>query len=504
MTNDLSLSRLRQLLSQRESIRLEFKEARTALPDRLFETICAMLNRDGGDILLGVDDEGHVMGVDPSSAETLKANLVNLSNNPQKLDPPFILLPTEHTLDGKIILHLAVPASSQIHKSGGFVFDRGDAGDFRVAQPHRIAEISNRKRLTYTEDTIYPAIRPQDLRLDLLPRIRNLIRSRMNQHPWLELSDEQLLLKAGLYQRNWETGKEGYTLAAVLLLGPDEMIHGVIPHYKTDALLRREQVDRYDDRDTIYCNIIEAYDRLMAFIAKHLPDPFHLEGDVRVSLRDKIFREVIANLLIHREYMNAYPARLVIYRDRVETTNASNARTEGTLSPESVVPFSKNPTIAKFLAQLGWAEELGSGMMNIGRYLPLYTPSGRPEYRDGPVFTAIIPLAVSRETSVTGTGIGAESSEQVTEHVGEQVTEQVGRVLVVLQKQTLSGSEIMKRLVLAHRPTFLYNYLQPAIQQGWVEMTIPDKPRSRLQKYRLTPQGRKALEAMRKEMGNGE
>jgi len=142
--------------------------------------------------------------------------------------------------------------------------------------------------------------------------------------------------------------------------------------------------------------------------------------------------------------------------------------------------------------------------MNIGRYLPLYTPSGRPEYRDGPVFTAIIPLAVSRETSVTGTGIGAESSEQVTEHVGEQVTEQVGRVLVVLQKQTLSGSEIMKRLVLAHRPTFLYNYLQPAIQQGWVEMTIPDKPRSRLQKYRLTPQGRKALEAMRKEMGNGE
>lgn len=258
MTNDLSLSRLRQLLSQRESIRLEFKEARTALPDRLFETICAMLNRDGGDILLGVDDEGHVMGVDPSSAETLKANLVNLSNNPQKLDPPFILLPTEHTLDGKIILHLAVPASSQSHKSGGLVFDRGDAGDFRVTQPHRIAEISNRKRLTYTEDTIYPAIRPQDLRLDLLPRIRNLIRSRMNQHPWLELGDEQLLLKAGLYQRNWETGKEGYTLAAVLLLGPDEMIHGVIPHYKTDALLRREQVDRYDDRDTIYCNIIEA------------------------------------------------------------------------------------------------------------------------------------------------------------------------------------------------------------------------------------------------------
>ena len=152
-------------------------------------------------------------------------------------------------------------------------------------------------------------------------------------------------------------------------------------------------MDHNNDRDRIDCNLIEAYDRLMAFIAKHLPDQFYLEGDSRISLPDKIFREVIANFLVHREYMNAHPARLIIYQDRVETTNASNYRVEGVLDPEKVVPFSKNPVIAKFFAQMSWVEEIGSGMMNIGKYLPHYTPDSVPNYMDGPVFTTAIPLS---------------------------------------------------------------------------------------------------------------
>lgn len=50
--------RVKKLLQQKENIRLEFKEAKTALPKSLFEMICAMLNREGGDILLGVADNG--------------------------------------------------------------------------------------------------------------------------------------------------------------------------------------------------------------------------------------------------------------------------------------------------------------------------------------------------------------------------------------------------------------------------------------------------------------
>ena len=52
----MSIERARQLITRKENIRLEFKEAGNTLPNNLFETICAMLNRDGGDILLGVDN----------------------------------------------------------------------------------------------------------------------------------------------------------------------------------------------------------------------------------------------------------------------------------------------------------------------------------------------------------------------------------------------------------------------------------------------------------------
>lgn len=80
--------RAKRLIKRKENIHLEFKEAAAALPANLFETICAMLNREGGDILLGVDDNGNVSGVNGGAVPKMVADLVNLSNNPQKPDPP--------------------------------------------------------------------------------------------------------------------------------------------------------------------------------------------------------------------------------------------------------------------------------------------------------------------------------------------------------------------------------------------------------------------------------
>jgi hypothetical protein len=56
----------------------------------------------------------------------------------------------------------------------------------------------------------------------------------------------------------------------------------------------------------------------------------------------------------------------------------------------------------------------------------------------------------------------------------------------------------MERLALAHRPTFLYTYVKPALEAGFLQMTIPDKPRSRSQKYRLTAKGMAWLAGRRK------
>jgi ATP-dependent DNA helicase RecG len=71
----MSIVVVTRLLNQGESIRLEFKEARTALPSSLFETICAMLNREGGDILLGITDNGNIAGIDPACVQRYSGKL---------------------------------------------------------------------------------------------------------------------------------------------------------------------------------------------------------------------------------------------------------------------------------------------------------------------------------------------------------------------------------------------------------------------------------------------
>ncbi|PJC61948.1 MAG: AAA family ATPase, partial [Flavobacteriales bacterium CG_4_9_14_0_2_um_filter_32_27] len=307
MPESQNIKRVKNILTQGEGIRLEFKKSHTQLPGNLFESICAMLNRDGGNILLGADNDGNIIGVDATKIETITTNLVNLSNNPEKLDPPFILFPQVYNIDNKTIIHIQVPCSSQLHKSAGVVYDRSNDGDFKVTEPHQIAEIYNRKRTHYTEGIIYPGIQYSDFNPTLFPKLRNLIKSNEANHPWLSLNDEQLLQKAGLWKRDYQTGQEGYTLAAILLLGKDEVIQQVLPHYKIDALVRISNTDRYDDRLYIQTNLIDAYDQLLGFVAKHLPDKFYTEGDQRKSLRTAIFREIVANIIVHREYTNAQP-----------------------------------------------------------------------------------------------------------------------------------------------------------------------------------------------------
>jgi Fic family protein len=74
-----------------------------------------------------------------------------------------------------------------------------------------------------------------------------------------------------------------------------------------------------------------------------------------------------------------------------------------------------------------------------------------------------------------------------TDQVTDQLTDQVKALLKCLVHGPLSALECMKKLRLSHRPTFRQNYLNPALASRLIERTLPAKPNSRLQRYRLTP-----------------
>lgn len=298
----------------------------------------------------------------------------------------------EFEIDGKTILHVYVPESSQVHNTNRRIFDRNEDGDFDITDnTDLVAAMYIRKQREYTENTVFPYATASDLKQELIDRARIMATNRNPHHPWERMTNEEILRNAGLYKKNLQTGESGYTLACILLFGTDEAILSALPHHKTDAIYRVNETDRYDDRDDIRCNLIESYDRLMAFIEKHVDDKFYMENEIRVSARNKLFREVIANMLIHREYSNAYPAKLIIEKDCVRTENGNKARGLGAISLTDFVPYPKNPVIASVFKEIGWAEELGSGVRNIVKYSKVYSGT-IPEFIDGDVFKTKISL----------------------------------------------------------------------------------------------------------------
>jgi ATP-dependent DNA helicase RecG len=156
-------------------------------------------------------------------------------------------------------------------------------------------------------------------------------------------------------------------------------------------LLRRENLDRYDDRMIVETNLIEAYDKVFEFIEKHTLDRFFIIGTQNVSIRSRIAREIVSNILVHREYSSSYRSRIIIERDRIVTDNWSRPQFEGRIDPNDFTPYSKNPILAKFFVNIGRADELGSGVRNLYEYTRIYS-GGEPELIEGNVFKIIVPL----------------------------------------------------------------------------------------------------------------
>ena len=208
---------------------------------------------------------------------------------------------------------------------------------------------------------------------------------------------------------------------------------------------------------------------------------------------------MVANLLIHREYLNPFPAKLVIQRDRVITENSNNPHGIGLLRPDDFAPSPKNPAIARVFREMQWAEELGSGVRNLFKYARAFGGQD-PILSEESVFRvtvmlpqlalvsgALPPLTVS----ITGGQSGVESRAESGAESGAESQER--RVLTALTSEPLSKAELASRLGLPAVTGALNRSVRRLLAAQLISYTLPTKPNSRLQKYRLTPTGQAHL-----------
>lgn len=473
----MKIERVKEFLNGGESLTVEFKESKNKLNKDVFESVCAFLNRNGGHLFLGVEDNGGIVGIKPESIDKIKKEFVTSLNNSNKINPTAYISIEEVEIDGKLILYSFIPESSQVHKCSGKIYDRNQDGDFNISEnTNLISNMYIRKQGTYTENKIFPYAELSELKSELFVRVKKMAVNKNVDHPWQLMDDFELLKSAGLYLRDPQTGKEGITLGGILIFGKEELIHAALPHFRTDAILRKVDLDRYDDRDDIRVNLLESHDRLMHFVSKHLNDNFYLEGDRRISLRDKIFREVISNLLIHREFSNPFPAKLIIEKGRAYIENGNKAREIGVIDPSSFSPYPKNPTLAKFFNDIGWADELGSGVRNTYKYSKIYSGAD-PTFIEGDVFKTIIPLTSEVNEQATNQGTN-QGTNQATDQPDDEI-----KKLLEFCKVPRSREEMQEFMNLNNRGYFRTKILNPLIRGSLLKLTIMDKPTSPKQKY---------------------
>lgn len=384
---------LKKMIKEGEGIQVELKSAQNGLPQSLYESVAAFLNRHGGHLILGVEDRGEIIGLSEKQIDQYKKEFVSTLNNSHKIYPTVYCMMETVVLNSKRVLYCYIPEGSMVYRLDGYkIYDRNEDGDFEITNnPTLVSECYLRKKSTYSENKIYPYAQVSDLEDDTFTKVRSIVKTIRKDHPWLSMDDEEILKSAGFFMKDMETGKEGITLGGILVFGKEQTIQSVLPHYKTDVIVRIQNLDRYDDRDDVRCNLIQAYDRMMNMIRKYLKEGFYLEHDIRVSPRDIIFREIIINSLIHREYFSQYPARMLIEKQQVTIENGNRPHGFGNLNPIHFMPFPKNPNIAKFFKEIGWAEELGSGIKNCMKFVKIYADN-EPQFIEGDIFKTIIPL----------------------------------------------------------------------------------------------------------------
>lgn len=388
-----------KILIRGEGVTTEFKRCGAQAEADVFETICSFANHAGGSIFLGVEDYGAVSGVKEAARLDIQRNIVNVINNPKVFKPAVSVEFESFKYEDKTVIRVWVPVDASVHSYKNVIYDRSVDSDIQLKLDSQISELYLRKQTSYTEQKVYPYVQEGDLDLSLLDRVRAMAKEKRAGHPWGSMDDGELLRSANLYTKNYATGEEGFNLAAVLLLGRENVLTAILPGYKTDAILRQEDMDRYDDRLIVRENLLGAYPILLDFCKKHLRDKFYLEDGRAVSPRDIIVRELISNTLIHREYSSPFPAKVLITAEELLTENGSKGTFDGLLDLSCFSPMPKNPIIANFFNQIGWAEELGSGAKNLLKYVKAYS-GGAPSLIEGSVFRARIPLVREESAAV--------------------------------------------------------------------------------------------------------
>ena len=502
MTGKLPIN-INHLLLQRtiEGERVEYKAGWN--PQSVLHTVCAFANDfhnlGGGYVVLGVKErDGRPVlppkGIPPDSVDAIQKELLNLGNS--AIQPYYHPLTGTYAIDGRTILVLWVPGGETRPYKAKVHLTKGRSEWAYFVRKHtstvRARGRDERELLSLAATVPFDDRYRQTASLDDLSR-------RLIQEFLRNIGSDLAAEAAGLSieslgQRMNIVGgpPEAMFPKNAGLLFFNDRPHDFFPATQIDVVWFPDGPggDHFEEKEfrgplsIILGEAISYIGRnyLKETVVKH---PHKPEAERFWNFPIGAIEEALVNAIYHRSYEEREPVEVRITPEELVVLSFPGAdrsiRMEDFKNGQAVSRRYRNRRIGEFLKELELAEGRSTGVPKILRAM---RQNGSPE----PVFESdedrtwfLVRLPAHERAS-----LGATAHE--TTHEAEHVTEHVERLITALTRE-MNRPQLQDVLGVNHRQHFVAAYLSPALKAGLIEMTLPDKPTSRKQRYRRTVTG---------------
>jgi predicted HTH transcriptional regulator len=387
--DDMNEKTIREALLKGERVTLECKRAKAEVPKSIWQTYSAFANTIGGLILLGVDEDlqekdvskrFQIIGVDePSKIITDFWNTLNSDkvNENILLDSDVEVV----NMDGRQIVCIHVPQADWMAKPiylNGNVYKgtyrRNNEGDYHCTEAQVKAMIRD-SNADGNDSILIEYYGMDDIDPDSLRQYRTEFRQENSTHVWNQVDDKTFLRNLGGYTEDRQTGKEGLTLAGLMMFGKGLAIRDRFSNFRMDYLDMSHLVgdERYHDRltyDGLWENNLYQFFRIVSpKVQFDLPRPFKLEkGGKRNddTPQHEAVREAFTNAIIHCDLMmDAGILRIEKHDDRLCFRNPGLLKLPVEAIYRGGNSKARNPKIQNMLRMIGFGENVGSGFPKI-------------------------------------------------------------------------------------------------------------------------------------------
>ncbi|MDZ7865536.1 DNA glycosylase AlkZ-like family protein [Acidovorax sp.] len=366
-------------LPARESLTVEFKSDRKRLSDTdLVEAVVCLANAEGGELWLGVEDDGT-----PTGLHTEHLQLAGLGGLvAARTSPAVAVTVTPVFLGGVNLAHIAVPkGSAEVSTSGGVYLRRRIKHDgtpeCAPMLPHDRA--SRTAHFGLADASALPVAGATLADLDPLERerLRQSVQQYGGDRVLLDLDDEALDGALGLTARQ-ANGTRAPTLTGLLLVGREQALRDLVPtHEFAFQVLAREAVGFNEFRRF---PLLKALDWLETNFRPYNPEHEIQVGLFRVPVPRVdfgAFREAVANALVHRDYHRLGAVHVRLDDEGLTISNPGGLVDGVTLANLlTTEPRPRNRALADAMKRVGVVERSGRGVDKIYRGMLRF---GRPE-----------------------------------------------------------------------------------------------------------------------------